>query len=557
MKPSTQNLTSMTVALAAGAILVPSVAIASSHREAPLITETPKVDGTDFYMFTSYEPGRSEFVTIVANYLPLQDAYGGPNYFLLDDDALYEIHISNDGGASPDITIQLDFENVISPAVLTVGPEGNQREVAIPLSNAGQITAGNNGALGVTETYTAKFIRAASSASPQVGDISDASDGGTVFTKPFDNIGTKSFPDYDAYAAQYMYEITIPGCATPGRLFVGQREDPFVVNLGETFDLVNLNPLGPEDGAKDIIRDKNVTSIILELPKECLLDAEGGETVIGAWTTARLPDGNGGFAQVSRLGHPLVNEVVIGLGQTIPGTIDKDLFNSVDPTQDGVLIDYVTHPTLPELLELLFGDAGAVAPEPPRDDLVSVFLTGLPGINQPAGVVGSEMLRLDTARAPLPKGSQSRLGALGGDLAGFPNGRRPGDDVVDIALRVVMGALLPIEEAPNKNLPFTDGAFLDDSSFSESWPYLNSPIPGSPNSSTIEVTVTGSEDLEGFETLKVTYDAVAQKISAPRVGLMKGFYRLEIAEPGAADSDLGLSFDSIQGDSVLLNVIKN
>jgi hypothetical protein len=179
----------------------------------------------------------------------------------------------------------------------------------------------------------------------------------------------------------------------------------------------------------------------------------------------------GQWSQVSRLGMPLVNEVVIGLP-------DKDRFNASEPRNDGQFLKYVTNPTLPALLNALFG---VTAPSTPRNDLVQVFLTGVSGLNQPAGVVPSEMLRLNTGANPTAAGSQSRLGVLGGDLAGFPNGRRPGDDVVDMSLRVVMGVLLPLSSAPSGQLPYTDGAFVDATFFDAAWPYLKSPLPGSPS----------------------------------------------------------------------------
>jgi hypothetical protein len=190
------------------------------------------------------------------------------------------------------------------------------------------------------------------------------------------------------------------------------------------------------------------------------------------------------YTQVSRLGSPLVNEVVIGLK-------DKDLFNSAEPAQDAALATYVTNPTLPELLEILFGGAGVRAPNNfPRNDLVAAFLTGVSGLNQPPNVRPAEMLRLNTSIGAAPAAGQSRLGALGGDLAGFPNGRRPGDDVVDIELRVAMGVLCHAfpgafgcspADAPSGTLPFTDGAILDASFFDSSFPYLRAPLPGSPN----------------------------------------------------------------------------
>ncbi|MCI0634081.1 MAG: DUF4331 domain-containing protein, partial [Actinobacteria bacterium] len=397
---------------------------------------------------------------------------------------LYEIHLDNDADAIEDITFQFRFQRVNRDLALDVGPAGATERVSVPLVNIGPISLGDTGALNVNETYTVTIVRGdrrTGMAQPV------AHSGGAVFTKPVDNIGTKSIPDYAGYAAQFLYEIQIPGCATPGRVFVGQRKDPFVVNLGETFDLVHTNPLGPENGESDDLADKNVTALCLEIPVSCLLD--GAETTIGGWTTASLrqarvlnpapvPPGSpgkgasvegGAYTQQSRLGMPLVNEVVIGLK-------DKDRFNASEPKDDGQFATYVTHPTLPELIEILFG---VEAPNAfPRADLVQGFLTGVTGLNQPAGVVPSEMLRLNTAIAPKPKGMQARLGVLSGDTAGFPNGRRPGDDVVDIALRVVMGVLLPVADAPDGQRPYTDGAFCDDSLFDTAFPYLRTPIPG-------------------------------------------------------------------------------
>ena len=315
-----------------------------------------------------------------------------------------------------------------------------------------------------------------------------------------DNIGDKTFGgagQYANYAMQHQYDVSVPGCAMPARLFVGQRKDPFAVNLGKIFDLVNLDPLGPADAAPNTIDDKNVTTLALEIAIDCL---RGADPVIGAWTTASLRQGrllaprpgrghkrnerNGGaWVQVSRLGMPLVNEVVIGLG-------DKDAFNGSQPADDGQFADYVTNPTLPALLELLFS-----VPAPtnfPRNDLVAAFLTGVQGVNQPAAVTPAEMLRLNTDIAPTPASAQHNLGVLGGDLAGFPNGRRPGDDVVDAALRVAMGALCvasgdsdslqvgcrPVD-APVGGAPLNDGVIQHVGQFSTGFPYLQTPIAGS------------------------------------------------------------------------------
>ncbi len=469
-------------------------ALASSHREAPFITSMPKVDGTDLYMFRSYEANRAAYTTLIANYAPLQDAYGGPNYFAMDGDALYEIHINNNGNGKEQLTYQFRFNNTNKDTQLTVGG----KKVSIPLViNGGAINAPNAAGANVRETYTVTLVTGDRRTGTKAA-VTNAAGGSATFEKPLDNIGNKSIPDYAAYAAQHVVSINIPGCAMPGKMFVGQRKDPFVVNLGETFDLINIKAPATafdpnaERAAHDDLADKNVTSIELEIPTVCLTN--GTEPVIGAWTTASVRQGRlinptpnsgkaskqgGAWTQVSRLGAPLVNEVVIGLK-------DKDQFNHSMPSGDGQFIDYVTNPTLPALVEILFGSAGVKAPTNfPRNDLVAAFLTGVQGVNQPANVVGSEMLRLNTSIAATAPAAQKRLGVIGGDNAGFPNGRRPGDDVVDIALRVVMGRLCKLSigcvpgDAPSGDIDFTDGAFVDYTFFDNAFPYLKTPLAGS------------------------------------------------------------------------------
>lgn len=469
-------------------------ASASSHREAPFLNQHPKVDATDFYLFRSYESGRSGFVTLIANYQPAQDPQGGPNFYMMDPNALYEIHVDNNGDAREDLTFQFRFKNSLQDIKLNIGG----KDVAIPLANAGAITAAKAATLNTHESYSVTVVRGDRRGGVRTM-LTKMSSTTNEFDKPADNFGNKSLPDYATYAAQHVYDVTMPGCETAGRVFVGQRKDPFVVNLGGTFDLVNIaapaTAFDPQAENKnlDSLANKNVTAIELELPIACL--TAGTEPVIGAWTTASLrqarllnpaPGGNtttgakegGAWTQVSRLGMPLVNEVVIGLK-------DKNKFNSSKPSGDGQFIDYVTNPTLPALLEILFGSAGVKAPTNfPRSDLVTVFLTGLPGINQPVGVVPSEMLRLNTTTPAVAKGAQSRLGVIGNDNAGFPNGRRPGDDVIDIALRVVMGRLCSLSiscvptDAESRDTDFTDGAFIDDSYLDASFPYLKTPLPG-------------------------------------------------------------------------------
>jgi hypothetical protein len=476
---------------------------ASSHREAPFISSQPQLDGTDFYMFNSFEPGRSGYVTLIANYLPLQDAYGGPNYFKLDPNAVYEIHIVNDGGAVENLTFSFRFQNTLDDNAFMVGG----KRVSIPLvqNGSGDVSSPDSSALNVHEKYTLDIIRGPARTGTKASVV-NVTQGGTTFDKPVDYIGMKTISDYIGYANKHVFDISIPGCTGNGRVFVGQRKDPFVVNLGETFDLVNikypateLNPLA-ESATMDRLADANVTSLILEVPAACLTEGKG--TIIGGWTTASIPASrtvstspsqgldasaqSGDLVQVSRLGMPLVNEVVIGLK-------DKNKFNASEPKDDGQFADYVTNPTLPALLEALFGAAGVKAPTNfPRTDLVAAFLTGVEGLNKPANVTPSEMLRLNTAIPATPLASQKRLGVLDGDNAGFPNGRRPVDDIVDIELRVAMGVLCTVptvsaavgckaSDAPAGALHYTDGAYLSPSFFASEFPYLRAPLRGSPN----------------------------------------------------------------------------
>jgi hypothetical protein len=465
------------------ATLLPLGAMASSHREAPLIAALPQLDGTDFYMFRSYEPGRSAFVTLIANYFPLQDAFGGPNYFNLDPNATYAIHVDNDGDAKADISFEFNFQTIFKD--LTVNANGVQ--TSIPLILTGPIGVEGQNA-NVTQQYTVTVVR---NGERQLA--TNETIGGHTFFRPVDDIGEKTFPDYPDYASQFIAQIGIPGCNTPGRVFAGQRHEGFVVNLGPTFDLVNLNPIGPRDGNPNNVTNKNITSLAIEVPIACL--TKGKDPVIGGWTTSKVPDGFGGERQTSRLGSPLVNEVVIGLQ-------DKDKFNASHPVNDAQFAHYVTNPYLPVLLNAEFGSA-ALIPQSPRNDLVAIFLTGIKGLNQPLTVTPAEMLRLNTSIPVTAPASQNDLGVLGNDLAGYPNGRRPYDDVVTIELRAAEGAVCGAvgncgsqTSDPNHGNPYTDGARAAGPDAADShvtgaikaqdtylpfFPYLNNPLPGSPD----------------------------------------------------------------------------
>ncbi len=504
-------------------------ASASSHREAPFITSQPKVDGTDFYMFRSYgDDADTDSVTIIANYDPLQSAYGGPNYFELDPNAIYEIHIDNTGDGVEDITYQFQFKNEFNVPTVPTGTDsmGETINTTVPLVNIGPGNDPSN--LSVIQSYTVNVING-TRRSQSAGRITNADGGSSTFIKPLANIGRKSFPDYEGYASQYMYDVSVPGCANgdtaTGRLFVGQRKEGFVVNLGELFDLVNQNgnaaPVAPayaRGSDQNILSDKNITSLALQVPVSCLV-ADADSPSIGGWTTASLPQAEvlnpspvtpntgpsntnnngatvygGPYTQLSRLGAPLVNEVVIGLDK-------KDTFNASQPADDGQFLQFVTNPSLPVLINALFD---VPAPDTPRNDLVAAFLTGLNlqdddgntiFNNQVGSATPSEMLRLNTAIAPVDLDDQNSLGLLACDTSGFPNGRRPFDDITDIELSVAEGAITA--ENPN-NLQtcdvssgtptvvnegnvVTDGALPTTAMYDSSFPYLKTPIPGSPN----------------------------------------------------------------------------
>ena len=365
----------LAAAMATVGMLAVSPLHASSHREAPGITERPKVDNTDVYAFRSYEPGRDAFVTILANFQPDQSPNSGPNYFTMDPDAIYEIHIDSDGDGVEDLTYQFKFTNALKNGTgITLSVGG--KTLPIALREAGSSSAADQSNIGETETYTVTQIVGDRRAGIKTQVTSTT--GAATFTKPLDNVGNKSIPDYTTYANQYIYSVNAQGCSVPGRVFAGQRAEAFAVNLGEVFDLVNFVPIegdsapGAGDGKgfpggikqnranDDLVGKKNVTTLAIELPIACLKGSGNG--VIGVWSTASLPQAElrdptptyllpavqgGAYTQVSRLGSPLVNELVIGLNQ-------KDLFNASKPSADAQFADYVTNPTFPAILDLLF-----------------------------------------------------------------------------------------------------------------------------------------------------------------------------------------------------------
>jgi hypothetical protein len=439
------------VALAA-AMSVPGVA--SSHREAPLISQDPLADNTDVYAFVS--PASPDKVTLISNFIPLQLPSSGPNFWKFDDNVLYEIMVDNDGDAVEDITFQFRFRT-------------ETRNANTFLYNTGVITSIDDSDWNVRQFYSVTRVDGPRRSGRSVVLAENV-------PSPPVNVGIRSLPDYAAVAAQAVRPLP-----NGMQVFAGQRDDGFYVNLG-VFDLLGVPPA--DNVTPDSIAGLNVHSIAIEVPI-AMLTANGSRpgspsdanAVIGVWSTASRPSvtvrngsqeqHNNHYVQVSRLGQPLVNEVVI------PRRL-KDAFNAIPPTSDAVALPVVLDPEVPKLLLALFG---VNSPPAPRQDLVTIFLTGIPNINQPPGVTPSEMLRLNVAIRPTA--SPHRLGVLAGDLAGFPNGRRVGDDVTDVAIRAMAGAT-PLTPAFNTgiNAQLGDGVMGNDVPYLSAFPYLGLPHSG-------------------------------------------------------------------------------
>ncbi|MFF5552534.1 DUF4331 domain-containing protein [Streptomyces olivaceoviridis] len=425
-------------ALAAGgltaagvATLEPGTAAASSHREAPLISGTPQYDNTDLYAFVS--PDKPDTTTIVANWIPFEEPAGGPNFYTFADDAQYDLHIDNNGDAQGDLVFRYTFR--------TRTKNGNTF-----LYNTGPVTSLDDPDLNVTQTYDIDLIKLRGGHETSRTKLAD-----DVPVAP-SNVGKASMPDYGRLRAQAVYR-TAGGAAT----FAGQADDPFFLDL-RVFDLLyggNLTEVG-----RDTLKGYNVNTIALQVPNE-LIRESARQPVVGVWSTTQRRNAQGYYSQVSRLGNPLVNEVV-------NPQKDKDRFNASQPAYDAQFLKNVTNPELPKLIESIYK---IKAPAEPRDDLVDVFLKGVKGLNQPPNVRPSEELRLNTSVKPSthPK----RLGVLDGDNAGFPNGRRLTDDVIDAALQVVEGELVG-----SKN-DLGDAVDKNDQKFESSFPYVAQPTSGS------------------------------------------------------------------------------
>jgi hypothetical protein len=444
----------LSVFVLALAVLSVGTLRASSHREAPLISSDPLADNTDLYAFVS--PRNPDRVTLIANFIPFEAPYGGPNFFKFDDNVLYEIMIDNDGDAVEDITFQFRFHTTYqNPNTF--------------LYNTGTITSLESPSFNVRQSYTLTRVdgpRRTGRATVIATDLP---------TPPV-NVGFRSTPNYEALAASAVRQLP-----NNSQVFAGQRDDPFFVDLN-VFDLLAVPPADTNNF--DALAGFNVHTIALEVPIASLThngtrpaSATDANAVIGIWSTASRPSvtSRGGglevqsdrWVQVSRLGQPLVNEVVIPRGT-------KDTFNSLEPRQDGAALPFVTDPEVPKLLSLLFN---IQSPPAPRNDLVTIFLKGIPGVNQPPNVTPSEELRLNVAIPPTA--NPNPLGVIGGDAGGFPNGRRLGDDVVDIALRVMAGAT-PLTPSFNGgiNAVLGDGVAGNDVAFLQVFPYVATPHAG-------------------------------------------------------------------------------
>jgi hypothetical protein len=454
----------------------PPGATASSHREAPLIADDPAADNTDVYAFVS--PDAPSTVTILANYIPFEDPAGGPNYYRFDPTALYELHVDNDGDAKDDVTYQFRFKTTVS----------NPNTF---LYNTNQVTSPTDPDLNVKQTFS--VTRVTGGRSGHGGDDDDDDDDGwgkrakvlvSNAPVPAANIGPRSNPTYGATDG-------VVDLGGGRKVFAGPRDDPFFVDLGSIFDLGGLRPfnaahvipLATEDG-QDGVLNYNTHTVAIQVPKTDLLRAPNAEGTIGVYaSTSRREisvlrgngkvDSKGDWVQVSRLGNPLINEVVIPVGQ-------KDRWNGSAPRNDSQFLNRYTSPELAGLVNFLY----PTLPDTPtsaRDDLVAVLLTGVPGLNF-TGDRKADLLRLNTAISPTA--SPNRLGVLAGDFQGFPNGRRLADDVTDIELRAVAcgygaileGALGLCNLTPNNMIG--DGVDANENAFLSTFPYVAPPNRG-------------------------------------------------------------------------------
>jgi len=422
----------------------PAASSAASHREAPLISLDPTADITDFFMFRSYEAGKDDKIVFIMDVIPGEEPSSGPNYYNFDPNVLYAFNVDNNmDGKANDVRFEFQFKSEF---------RGVNRDLGLFLSYVAlpPITAldgpGSEG-LGLRQKYTVTMVR---------GDKRTVLGSGLIAVPS--NVGPRTMPNYDALAAQGMYTLQ-----SGARVFAGQRDDPFYIDLGAVFDTLNLR-----DPGTDMLSGFNVHTIALEVPASWLTkDGEDPENTsfpkLGAYAntyrrSVRVLNSDGekhkeGWVQVQRLANPLVNEAIIG-------TEDKDRWNRTAPNKESVFLDYYQNPRLDAALQAVFG-----APASPLLDLRDVLLTYTAGDYEKL----SELLRLDISVDPVALGSQNPLTVLGGDSAGWPNGRRPIDDVTDVAIRVIGGT---------NYLSASDAVQTNDKSLPDVFPFISSPWDG-------------------------------------------------------------------------------
>ena len=442
-----------------------SLAISSSHREAPNIMLDPAADNTDVYAWTA--PGAEGSITIASNWIPGQVPANGPNFFRFDDRARYYNNIDNNGDGVADIKYRFTFDTEVrNPnSFLYAGP-GTQDF--------------NDPGLNVIQRYD--LVR-------EEYDKKGKLTGKRKLAKNVPvappNIGPKTFPNYGNFVAQATRTL-----GDGSKLFVGTRDDPFFVDLGATFDAINVRMgTGNEGAGRDDLSGYWTSSTVMQIPErqvtrngQPVSAADAANAVVGVWSTTErrkleVTDANFGagsnqkvnkkaneWVQVSRLGNPLINEVIIPLGK-------KDKFNRTTPDRDAELYGkFATEPELAAVLNALFN---VNAPETDRTDIVEAVLQGIPGLNQHSGkFAGTPVDTLKLNLGVPPSATPDRFGVIGGDNAGYPNGRRPIDDVVDIDLQVVAGILV------GNAVPLGDGVDKDSVGFQDQFPYLSDPESG-------------------------------------------------------------------------------
>jgi hypothetical protein len=447
-------------------------------------------DNTDTYAFRSIEPGREGFVTLIANYIPFQEPSGGPQWYRFDDTVLYEIKIDNTGDGLEDVVYQFQFATQTLNGETILGASAVNQDAVI--SNL------NDPDYNMPQTYT---VRRIDNFSGRRGRLIASG-----LRTPPQNIGPRVTPNYETNLGMpAVYNLN-----NGGKVFAGQRDEYFYIDVGGVFDALNLRSIGASGGV-DSTKGFNVSTIAIEVPIQELTrtrsipaSSTASDAVIGVWATSSRrttrvlgPNGHinsGGWKQVSRLGNPLVNEVVIPLKL-------KDAFNGLSPVNDAVAAPFVLDPELPRIMQAVYG---ITIPPAPRNDLVSIFATGIP-VNSVTGPsyttflsdgIPHEYLRLNVAIPVTPFASINRLGLLGGDVAGFPNGRRVHDDVTDIALRAVAGGT-PFTPATNiaPNNTLGDGVSSNpEGMLLTRFPYLLPPNAGNtPRSSNQTITEEAKE----------------------------------------------------------------